>query len=612
MSNSESYIDTQILWKNNLSFMSNMRVSKEKAIADLIVSIYDTPKEVKIPLAQPEFDFITGNNAIDIEEFTDTKEQYNQKIKQITQYCISLGVDLTGIKIPTFEDIINHLSNYNSFSSSRISGELLQEKYINEELKKAEIVSQENQYQYKYTTFSNGTIISYDTKTAESSITTIDKANNKKYLTKYSAVGEKMWCRVFDLDTDKETRLFWYKDLIEAQTIAKDLAQDLTNKNWLGQTKIRKSLPENIEKINKDNVLFVMEEYYKIMKTSLLDDIPEEYGNSYIFLIEQLKEYCENLDEIPDMESFMQSTGINEYMKNNCSNYAEYRYEWEYLTGRISFESDFMNSNLSLKNKAKYNMLVYQEACERFAEGNFVPNLKIENVTTKNEYYKSNMVYDVQFGKLFEPIIIKNQTTGRQRTLDLSNITKEMSLIDKRILWSQIQTYPAEVLEDMAIELQHVEGHSGNEKELRVDNFDGLYRGDDSCVIFNSNWKDTNVHETGHAIDYTYRTGSNSNETAKSSFFEAFEQEINNYKAKGNQCFIKGENGNSTGLDGYYNYCTYNEREMFAECYTLLMLGDCNSKECILKHFPNCLREAKKILEEIRKMPDDIRLNQNI
>ena len=57
--------------------------------------------------------------------------------------------------------------------------------------------------------------------------------------------------------------------------------------------------------------------------------------------------------------------------------------------------------------------------------------------------------------------------------------------------------------------------------------------------------------------------------------------------------------------DGFVNYCTTNEQEMFAECYTLLMTGNCYSKDTILKNFRKTTVEynfAIPVLKEIKEM----------
>ena len=48
---------------------------------------------------------------------------------------------------------------------------------------------------------------------------------------------------------------------------------------------------------------------------------------------------------------------------------------------------------------------------------------------------------------------------------------------------------------------------------------------------------------------------------------------------------------------------------MFAECYTLLMTGDNQSKEHILKYFPKTLKAAADLIKEIRQKSDTERQN---
>ena len=49
---------------------------------------------------------------------------------------------------------------------------------------------------------------------------------------------------------------------------------------------------------------------------------------------------------------------------------------------------------------------------------------------------------------------------------------------------------------------------------------------------------------------------------------------------------------------------------MFAECYTLIMLGDCQSKDHIEKYFPETFKAAQELLQEIRKKSDNERQNR--
>jgi hypothetical protein len=89
-------------------------------------------------------------------------------------------------------------------------------------------------------------------------------------------------------------------------------------------------------------------------------------------------------------------------------------------------------------------------------------------------------------------------------------------------------------------------------------------------------------------------------------------KEMETYEASGQRrAQITYNNDGSTSFwtangrdEGPYNYCTATELEMFAECYTLLTTGDCDSKEAILTYFPETLKAVEKQLAEIRALPE--------
>lgn len=104
------------------------------------------------------------------------------------------------------------------------------------------------------------------------------------------------------------------------------------------------------------------------------------------------------------------------------------------------------------------------------------------------------------------------------------------------------------------------------------------------------------------------------------SFKATFEKELKRYIASGKQQFsyergfkVEGkfvQNDEGGNYDTNSVYATANEKEMFAECYTLMMLGDCQSKEHILKYFPETFKAAQTMLAEIRAKSDDERYNR--
>ena len=111
---------------------------------------------------------------------------------------------------------------------------------------------------------------------------------------------------------------------------------------------------------------------------------------------------------------------------------------------------------------------------------------------------------------------------------------------------------------------------------------------------YNNSKMTTLVHELGHAMDNTR----NNNSGNQFSFGEKY------YGT-----FIKELAASGLRYDGSDDklYCTKDINEMFAECYTLLMLGDCQSKDCILKHFPETLENVKKHIEWIRQQEQEVR-----
>ena len=63
----------------------------------------------------------------------------------------------------------------------------------------------------------------------------------------------------------------------------------------------------------------------------------------------------------------------------------------------------------------------------------------------------------------------------------------------------------------------------------------------------------------------------------------------------------------NNSLNGGSNYATNSPQEMFAECYTLCMLGHCQSMETIKEHFPRTFECAKEILKQTRELSVDQR-----
>lgn len=232
---------------------------------------------------------------------------------------------------------------------------------------------------------------------------------------------------------------------------------------------------------------------------------------------------------------------------------------------------------------------------------------------------------------------IKNKTTGKTSTIDLNKFLSKCTEFERAVIKKNlVENLPGEVLEDIAIESRFVKVSP----DMKVISYNedieaaGYYQSRSDSItlsrkeIYNihipifgldqisSSIPEVYTHELGHAIDYNGYV-LNTNSSGANKFKEVFEKELEKYKAAGKVQYsyekgFKQEttlNNNTGKTDMNTAYATANEEEMFAECYTLMMLGDCQSKEHILKYFPQTFEAAKALLAEIRQKSDIERYN---
>ena len=159
-----------------------------------------------------------------------------------------------------------------------------------------------------------------------------------------------------------------------------------------------------------------------------------------------------------------------------------------------------------------------------------------------------------------------------------------------------IQQLPAEVIIDLSKEVTFLSNRDGdNNRSCYINIPDAVFLCDFDVEAL--------THETGHALDFMGAIST----TKKSSIFKnAYKTELQAFIDAGNVQYEKNS------ISGYQNgsvenYATKNELEMFAECYTLLMTGNCTSKNCILTYFPKTLEAAKQHLNYIRAQDDKTR-----
>ena len=288
--------------------------------------------------------------------------------------------------------------------------------------------------------------------------------------------------------------------------------------------------------------------------------------------------------------------------------------------------SDIKSSDLDDRTK-QYAAVHLNEFIKQYTTTNFTN--KQSSVQNSN-YRGANFTVSLNGTE----INIKN-SAGETSSIDLADLLKNTTVYERAALEKTISELPGEVLWDLSKECSRIKindnpftikgsdfreaGHySSRDDDITIIdaglyNFPNLLSKDVNKSFNTTSLREVVIHELGHAIDYNgYLKNSPSSEN---SFKDTFEQELKGYLAAGKvqykyePDFIKTVDIDQGTIDFNTCYATASEREMFAECYTLLMNGDCKSKEHIEKYFPKTLQAAKALLQEIRAKNDFERHN---
>ena len=232
-------------------------------------------------------------------------------------------------------------------------------------------------------------------------------------------------------------------------------------------------------------------------------------------------------------------------------------------------------------------------------------NIPARTSKINNPYYKGND-YNVQITDSI--ITIKNLQTSKVHKIDLKYLLKFVPKVERNSVMEILVQLPGEVLEDLAIEITKP-FNSGNCSNHKIENAAAFYNPSDNTITVGCNNAHaslvTFVHELGHALSYMAIMGGK--EFAFPRLSVIFNQELENYRKLGLPVFNERISTVDTKFGGSSNYATANEREMFAECYTLMMLGYCQSSGVILEYFPKTFEEVKKYVMCIKAVPDDYR-----
>ncbi len=289
----------------------------------------------------------------------------------------------------------------------------------------------------------------------------------------------------------------------------------------------------------------------------------------------------------------------------NSSNVDWVIYEYKVLTNRDLFADVkivFKNSPNTLK---AYNRHFAQVQYGKYGVN---MNFKNQHSVVSNKYHKGDPHSVVQDGTI---ITVTNKKTGKSRQIDLDVLLKKYpNARDRARVIKQLQSLPGEVLMDIAIETDSFipakEGEQVSVGGGMACNAAGYYSGSTDTIHLDSNGStQTLVHEMGHAVDFNGRVNNTSSVLNDRNFKRLFNEEMRNFIAAGNQRYVYTPDGNGSGTRG--SYATANEKEMFAECYTLLMTGNCGSKAVIERYFPRCLAYINNKIEQNRSLSDSYR-----
>ncbi len=260
--------------------------------------------------------------------------------------------------------------------------------------------------------------------------------------------------------------------------------------------------------------------------------------------------------------------------------------------------------NIPVRKIATVAMKFQKEAektLKKATSHGYNPNLTVQSSKVSNKYYKGDE-YEIHYDGF--NVTIKNKNKNYTKTFNIYNYVAGMNENDKIEFLKKIQTLPGEVLEDLSNEIDRLNSATGQNMHTVQSNPNfvagGYYRSDTDEITTKPKHI---VHELGHAVDFN--ANKKSSAANDSAFKAAFAEELQNYINAGNIRYDYNNNStrraNALGsLMQQSNYCTANEREMFAEIYAMCMTGGCKSAGTIVKYFPKTLARGQQLITQIR------------
>lgn len=340
---------------------------------------------------------------------------------------------------------------------------------------------------------------------------------------------------------------------------------------------------------------------------SIGDFVAKEIFNDFNLLAQNNN--SENLNNLIKHIKDLTPENVKEFLHN----FKYYALDTE--TNKMQSFFDYIKKAPNIPSDQKDELISHVKKCLEKAMGYNESYINM-NSQIKNEYYTGDSFSVVRNGDFIN--IVSPERPWQTYNINLAELVKNLPIEEGIHVKKMIQELPGEVLVDLAIELKNCSLGDGQSEEVQAyeklrSKLQGYCAGawyssdEDSITIGVSgdySSKNNLVHELGHAVDYNGRFFNTASSESSKNFENCFKHEMKQYLANGYKAFDGDKN---TEYKNSSSYATYNNKEMFAECYTLMMTGKCNSKQLILDHFPQTLKAVGTLIKEIRAMEESKR-----
>lgn len=192
---------------------------------------------------------------------------------------------------------------------------------------------------------------------------------------------------------------------------------------------------------------------------------------------------------------------------------------------------------------------------------------------------------ELEITETSDRITIRNKNTGKERVIDLAQITKNLDDMDKYRVINAMHGMNKLTLWEFAIEVKNIgsDAIAGSAGEYIIEN--------DTVEINKYTNTYSLTHEMCHAMMATVIDGENVfNEPLYQEFAETYKEEQAAHKEKGLKQFGASD----------YNYCSDNIQEFAAEAGCLYLTGESSSKFTIAEHFPKSYRLFVNLIKKIQ------------